>query len=196
MDQLPQRKRIRLKNYNYSENGCYFITVCTQGGRKLFWEVVGEGLNPVGRDDLGTPLCDDPGTPPCVSLSKYGKIVDKYISMIETHYDGVVVDKYCVMPNHVHIIITVARASNGAPGSSRPTNAHPSNNNVLKPNRPTMLIPTIIAALKKITNRACGVSLWQISYHDRIIRNEHEYLTRWQYIDTNPLKWKLDRYYI
>ena len=170
---LPQRKSIRLKHYDYSQNGAYFITVRTQEGRKLFGEVV-------GRDDPGASSDLDFGTPPYVALSPYGVVVDKCVNEIATHYNDVTVDTYCVMPNHLHMIITVARAGSSAPISPCPANA---------------LIPTIVAALKKVTNGACGISLWQTSYHDRIIRDEKEYLTVWEYIETNPLRWELDRYY-
>lgn len=166
MQELPQRKKHRLKDYNYSQNGAYFVTICARDRLKLFGDIT-----IVGRDTPGAPF---------MQLSNDGALVSKEIEGTPLHYQGVIVDKFVVMPNHVHIIILVER-NGGAPGASRPT---------------TALIPTIIAGLKKKTNSLAGCSLWQDSYHDRIIRNEKEYQKIWEYIDTNPLKWQEDKYVV
>jgi len=70
-------------------------------------------------------------------------------------------------------------AESGVPGASRPT----------------MLIPVIISALKKKTTKKIGFSIWQTSYHDHIIRNDDEYLEKWNYIDQNPSNWLEDIYH-
>ncbi len=105
--------------------------------------------------------------------------MEKYIVSIPTAYDGVFVDKYVIMPNHVHLIIRVNRSEDGAPRSSRPTR----------------LIPRIIAAMKRFSNQEAGFNMWQTSYHDHIIRSEADYRRIWEYIDTNPSKWREDCYY-
>ena len=117
----------------------------------------------VGRDDPGAP---------CLELSEYGLVAKKYIESIEKHYNGVCIGKYVIMTHHIHMIILVER--DGAPGSSRPT---------------TALIPNIIAAFKKLTNKEFGFNMWQTSFYDEIIRNEQAYRNIWQYIDENPAKW-------
>lgn len=61
--------------------------------------------------------------------------------------------------------------------------------------RPTKLVPRIVAALKRFTNKEAGLDLWQASYHDHIVRSEADYLRIWSYIDTNPAKWREDCYY-
>ena len=160
MQNLSQRKTIRLKDFDYGQNGGYFLTLCIKNRCELLGKIN------VGSDDPGAPL---------VAFSEYGKIVDNYINKIENHY-GVSVDKYVIMPNHIHMIIIV---KDSVPGSSRPT----------------MLIPNIIAALKKMTTKEIGFDLWQTSYHDHIIRNEEEYWKIWKYIDENPAKWEEDKYY-
>jgi len=122
---------------------------------------------------------DDPGVP-FVQLSEYGKIAEKYIKNIEPHYAnaGVIVDKYVVMPNHIHLLIVVH--SGGTPRSSCPTSA---------------LLPNISAAFKKMTNKEFGFSMWQDRYHDHVIRNKDSYQRIWQYIDENPARWADDCYY-
>ncbi|MCL2344177.1 MAG: hypothetical protein FWC62_09860, partial [Firmicutes bacterium] len=73
-----------------------------------------------------------------------------------------------------------AFSGDGAPRASRPTNA---------------LIPSIVAIIKKKTNKAAGFDMWQDSYHDHIIRDEGEYQRIWQYIDENPARWTEDEYH-
>ena len=150
----------RLKNYNYSAAGAYFITMCSKDKAHIFGQVS------VGRDDLGAP-----GT----ELSAIGKVVEKYIVSVSEAYKNVSVDNYVVMPNHIHLLLTIR--AEGAPGSSRPT------------------VSQVIAALKRFTNRECGMKLWQSSFYDHIIRDEKDYFTRWNYIDTNPFRWAEDEYY-
>lgn len=98
---------------------------------------------------------------------------------IPTAYPYVSVEKYVIMPNHVHLLLRIREENGGAPGSSRPTQT----------------IPRLIGVLKRLTNRDIGEKIWQTSYYDHIIRNEADYLRIWDYIDTNPAKWKEDEYY-
>ena len=164
MRDLPVRKHPRLKGYDYNQNGAYFITFCVKDRHEILGNVV-------GRDAPGAPF---------VELSDSGKAVCEEIEKTQECYGGVVIDKYVVMPNHVHIIVFVDR-DNGAPGAARPTNA---------------LIPTIVTIIKRKTNKAVGFAMWQDSYHDHIIHSEDEYQRIWQYIDENPMNWQKDRYFV
>ncbi|MCI9588723.1 MAG: hypothetical protein HFF60_12300 [Oscillospiraceae bacterium] len=171
----PQRRKNRLQGYDYSRTGWYFITVCTKQKEHLLGEVrTSLTPSPVGRDDLGAPF---------TALSLYGQITEKYIRSIPAAYPDVRVDKYVIMPNHVHLIIRIVRSEHngpsrdGAPRSSRPT------------------ISGVIGALKRFVNQKTGASIWQTSFHDHIIRGEADYLRIWHYIDTNPAKWREDCYY-
>lgn len=152
----------RLSGYDYSEKGCYFITFCTKARKLLLSDIV-------GRDDPGAPY---------VRLCKAGVCLERYITGISAAYPGVTVHKYVIMPNHVHLLLSID-VREGVPRSSRPTQT----------------LPRIIAALKRFVNRDMGCNLWQSTYHDHIIRNEADHLRIWQYIDTNPLKWTEDCYY-
>ena len=164
MDPLPKRKPNRLAGYDYSQSGAYFITICAKGRHTIFGTVC------VGRDDLGAPY---------EKLSEYGTMVENHICTIEQAYSNVTVEKFVVMPNHVHLLFAITRRASGAPRSSRPTK----------------LVPRIVAALKRFTNKEAGLDLWQASYHDHIVRSEADYLRIWSYIDTNPAKWREDCYY-
>jgi|GEM_PF-4334353 len=90
---------MRLNEYDYSSNGAYFTTICVKNRLKLLGTVV-------GYDNLGAPY---------VRLSEYGNIVQKNINLIELYYKNVSVDKYVIMPNHVHMIITVSNSANILP---------------------------------------------------------------------------------
>ncbi len=100
---LPKRNHPRLKAYDYSQNGCYFVTVCTDRRREL--------LCTVGRGDL---------TPPSVELTPWGKIVERYIRGMETAYPHITVEHYAIMPNHVHLLLTFSQPCGGV-RSRRPT---------------------------------------------------------------------------
>lgn len=152
-DKLPKRKQMRLKDYDYSQNGCYFVTICINNRREVLPRIVGD-------DDLGVPKQ--------IELKPYGKAVEKYIISIGTAYQNVTVENYVVMPNHIHILIMIDNY--GTPRSSSPT------------------LGNIISAFKKYTNSECGISIWQRSYYDHIIRNQKEYEGAWEYIEYNALK--------
>lgn len=177
--ELEKRKHLRLKEYDYSQTGYYFVTVCTKDRAKILSQIVGRGItNPppfVGRDDPGAPNHQ----PPTVRLLLCGERVEHYIRKIPEAYSYVSVDKYVIMPNHVHLLLHIRGENGGAPGSSRPTQT----------------IPRLIGVLKRLTNRDIGEKIWQTSYYDHIIRNEADYLRIWDYIDTNPAKWQEDEYY-
>ena len=98
--EFPKRKPTRLKNYDYSECGAYFITICTQGRRCLFSHIVGEGL-----------------APPEISLTTYGRVADQQINQITSRYPHIAVDHYVIMPNHIHMLLLVS----GETGGSRPS---------------------------------------------------------------------------
>ena len=91
MNELPKRKAIRIEDYDYSTTGAYFITVCTVNREKIFW------------CDRRGELC----SPANIPLSDIGIIVDNEIQKMNTVYDAVRVDKHCIMPDHIHMILTI-----------------------------------------------------------------------------------------
>jgi REP element-mobilizing transposase RayT len=162
--ELPVRKHPRLKGYDYSQNGMYFITLCVKDRHEMLGTIV-------GRDVRNAPP---------VQLSEYGVIADKHINNINAKNKGVFIDKHLIMPNHIHMIIAVQNDETGAMRTSRPTNT---------------VIPSIMRSFKGIVTKEIGFSLWQRSFHDRIIRNEAEYQRIYQYIEENPAHWQDDDYH-
>lgn len=168
----------RLPSYDYGLAGYYFITFCTKGRTCILSHIEMEPppLTTVGRDDPGAP--NPPA--PTVLLTSCGTALKDLILTIPAAHSNVTVYKYAIMPNHVHLLLSIDGPGMGAPGSSRPT----------------QLIPRIVTYLKRMTNRAAGRDLWQTTYYDHIIRNESDYPRVWNYIDTNPTKWGEDEYYV
>ena len=157
MKDLPVRKKIRLKDYDYSQNGCYFVTVCVKDRYSILWDAA------VGA------VCGRP------QLSPIGIIVEAEIQKMGNVYLHIHIDKYIIMPNHIHMIIRVDETD------GRPQTA------------PT--ISWVVNMFKGSVSKQIGESIWQRSYHDHIIRNETGYQHIWQYIDTNPAQWTEDCYY-
>lgn len=156
--EMPKRKQIRIKEYDYSQPGYYFITICASERKCLFSSLVGAAIS--------RP-----------QLTECGKYIEKSLSEISKIYKNVSVDKYVVMPNHVHIILVIAEMAENGRMISAPT------------------IPQIVGQMKRWVSKQAGYSCWQKSYYEHIIRNEQEYQSICEYIENNPLKWELDKYY-
>ena len=158
-NKFPKRKENRLNNYDYSSCGAYFITVCTKQKKMLFWNNVGATC---GRPDNQ------------YVLSKYGMIVQGEIVSLCSAYESVELDKYVIMPNHIHMILRIVPDEFGRPQVA-----------------PT--ISRVIQQFKGAVTKKMVFSPWQKGYHDHIIRGQQDYDGIWQYIDENPLKWFLKK---
>lgn len=161
--ELPKRKKNRLAGYDYSECGAYFLTICVQNREPILWKATNNVGATCGRQ---------------LPLSNYGQIINDEIKRISSIYNNVMIDKYVIMPNHIHIIIVLRdnRAVDGRPQVA-----------------PT--ISRIIKQFKGAVTKQIGWSIWQRSFHDHIIRNEDEYRKIWDYIEYNPINWQQDRYF-
>ena len=98
---LPKRKSNRLKNYDYSASGYYFITICTANRKKIFSFVVGQPLAAAE-----------------IKLTKIGKNAETQLFNLEKRYKNIQIEKYVIMPNHIHLILKI---NNTAAASGRPT---------------------------------------------------------------------------
>jgi REP element-mobilizing transposase RayT len=165
MRDLPVRKNMRLKGYDYSQDGCYFITVCVKDRHELLWD---------GRRKVGAAF----GRPP---ISTIGNLIENELLKINEIYDTVKIDKYVIMPNHVHMILRIY-GGNGRPKAA-PTGGVPS-------------VSSIMNKFKSSISKQLGYSIWQKLFHDHVIRDEDEYQRIWQYIEDNPQIWQEDCYYI
>ncbi len=162
--ELPKRKPTRMQGFDYSTPGMYFVTVCTKEKRHLLGKIVGFGVY------------DEPK----MTLSEYGKILDKHIKLMDEKYPHIKVHKYIVMPNHFHMILYITERKGGSSAS-----AEPYNNETSK----------FVSLLKRFCNREIGKNIWQSHFHDHIIRGERDYQKIWQYIDSNVICWEKDCFY-
>ena len=158
----PIRKPNRLSDYHYSENGGYFITICTQDRKPILGHIVGGGA-------LDAPT---------VALTQIGEIAHKYL-ISGNRISGITVDKYVIMPDHIHFILLVDKpAVTGTSRAPSPTNA---------------AVPHYVSTFKRFCHREVGAVIFQRSYYDHVIRNQQDYDEIWKYIENNPRKWLIER---
>ena len=152
-EKLPKRKPTRLSSYDYASVGAYFITICTEGRKNWFWETVG----------AGTPHPQD------VPLSQNGKIAEQAIMNIEGIYPAVHVDYYVIMPDHIHLLLSIRLDEGGRPMAA-----------------PT--ISRVIGQCKGYITKKIGKPLFQKLFYDHVIRDVADYEKHVQYILQNPAR--------
>ena len=184
-NKLPVRKHPRLKKYDYSENGYYYITLCTHDKLPILSEVtVGRGLAPAG-----------------IELSTIGKTVEKQLLELPLRFPSIEIDKYIIMPTHLHVIIILRYGSAGASHSTGVSLTTRASLAAGTSPRPTLM--DVVCAFKSLSTRLCNKNdnmqkrkIWQTSFYDKIIKDEKEYHEIWKYIDENHIKWADDEYYV
>lgn len=160
---LHHRRSIRLKGYDYSQPGAYFVTICTFRQECVLGKVVD-------------------GT---MALSPYGQIAFNFWAEIPFHFPNVEKDPFVIMPNHVHAIIVIHDTIVGA-GSPRPYSRQPNLGQIVA------FYKYQTAKQINVLEGSAGLTFWQRNYYDHIIRNELEWQKIWDYIQTNPLQWRED----
>ncbi len=156
---LPKRKHPRLKGYDYSSNGSYFITVCTVDRKCVLGHIS-------SRKSIESV--------PAVVLNDAGKTAKKYIDGISAVYPDVILENYIVMPNHIHMLITLCDNPDGKKSD----------------------ISQIIKAYKRLTSKEIGYQIWQESFYDEIIKDDLHFQNVWEYIEYNACKWEDDKYFL
>lgn len=183
MPKLLTRKNNRLKNYNYSNNGWYFVTICSKDRKNIFGTyhtIVGTGLAPVryapSRDNA--PVRNKNNG----KLSKIGKIIDKTWNDIPNQYDNIELDEYIIMPNHIHGILIVNYWEGASPS--------PTISNIIGSFKSKCSVEWL-NYIKQINLNTSG-RIWQRSFHDHVIRNEHSLCAVRKYMSENPENWGQD----
>lgn len=171
------RRSIRLKGYDYSAKGFYYVTICTHNRRKIFGNVVNQQIR----------------------LSSYGQIANFEWVKLRLRFPHIQLDQFVIMPNHVHGIISV-----GAPLAGARHNPPFIHNNRAGAS-PTPTIGNIIGTYKSIVSVKCLEiiksnhqylgKIWQRNYYENIIRNNQEINRIRQYIKENIRNWQTDRFY-
>ena len=145
------RKSPRMKHYDYATPTIYFVTICTYEKRCIF-----------GRPN---------------QLNQYGQIAEKDIACLNQHYPFVHIHHSVVMPNHIHMLISI----------------HPNAEN-------KTTLSSIMASYKASVSRKIhllnpDMKIWQRSFHDHIPRNKESLEKIWHYIENTPMKWEMDTFY-
>jgi putative transposase len=183
---IHRRRSIRLKGYDYSQAGLFFITISMKNRLCLFGEIVDDGRGTMHR-----------------ALNKYGRIAEKEWTKTSEIRPNIRLDEFVIMPNHMHGIIEINEIADGRDTMHCKGTMHraPTVEQFGKPTSNT--IPTIIRGYKSsvtkqinILRNQPGVPVWQRNYYEHIIRNEKSYYQISEYIQTNPLKWQDDQYYV
>jgi putative transposase len=183
------RKPNRLKYYDYSQAGWYYITTCTKDHKNHFCKITNEKM----------------------IFNRYGQIVDECWKNIENLHENIELDYYVIMPNHIHGIIIINVGDENLSSQSKKKGNQKIRNATLQSrnakfafptDRTKMVLSKIIQQFKRaVTIRIKSVNQnstfkWQRSFYERIIRNEKELFEIRKYIQQNPLKWDLEKHIV
>ena len=178
---IHHRSSVRLKEYDYSLNGLYFITVCAQDKKCLF-----------GKITDGT-----------MRLNDAGRIVEVELMKTPQIRPNMVIHEHIIMPNHIHFIIQITHRRGGLnpPDNINETNVINIMGNEQRgciqggfnpPLQYANTIGSMVRGFKSTVTKQIGHSIWQRNYYEHIIRNQHSYEEISDYIITNPLRWEKD----
>ena len=156
-DNWKIRHNMRLREFDYSLPGAYFLTVCAKNRQQILSTIHEERI----------------------ILSTIGQICEKQLLLPEERYP-IRLERHVIMPNHVHVLLSIYKAEQS----------------------PAPTISDIVCTWKSVTTKLVNAEmhtprnmLWQRSFYDHVVRNEDDFRNIWQYIDDNPKKWELDRFY-
>lgn len=174
---IHSRRSIRLKGYDYTQPGAYFVTICSYQRDEIFGEIINGEMK----------------------LSALGEIIhEEWLRSAKIRREiQLFDDEFVIMPNHIHGIVRIIETV-GADGV-RPNygRAHAMRPNVF-PRRAPRSLGSFVAGFKaSVTSRAKRelniTGIWQRNYYEHIIRDDTEFKNIWNYIDTNPLHWQKDQ---
>jgi len=162
-----QRKANRLKNYDYSSSGVYFVTICSKNRIEYFGTIVNKKM----------------------ILNKIGGIVKECWEGIPKHFKDIILDKFVIMPNHVHGILIINNVENRHACSLQ---------HVCSLRRQNQLLPNVINSFKSASSKLIhqlqlNSFQWQKSFYDHIMRNEKSLNKIKEYVGNNPLNWDNDK---
>jgi len=182
----------RLKGWDYRSNGAYFITICTKNRKHYFGEITDNKM----------------------VLSNIGIIADILWHEIKNHTKNVDLDAFVVMPNHIHGIVVINKPDNFDDGvrcrdeaclvstttTTNVTNNNDNKNQFMSSISPksgsiSVIIGSYKSAFTRNAHRLGFEFVWQVRFHDHIIRNTTEYKRIFDYIIENPEKWNDDNFF-
>lgn len=176
------RRSIRLKGYDYTQAGAYFVTMCAHGRECLFGDIA-NGV---------------------VRLNDCGRIAAAGWNALPRHFAHATLDAFVIMPNHLHGLVLLSAQGKGETFAGRPSDRAGAGAANASPQRPNGTQPGSLGAIlqnfKSISTRKIntlratpGAPVWQRNYYERIVRDDRALNAIRHYIANNPLKWALDR---
>ena len=166
-----KRKSIRLRGWDYTKTGAYFITICTHQREPIFGEVIDRRMK----------------------MNDWGSVVVAEWRQTERLRNNVTLDEFIVMPNHVHGIIWITHDANTNVGAQR---AAPLPDINVTPKSLGAIVRSFKSAITRTINQMRQTpngKIWQRNYYDRIVRDDEELNTIRHYIRQNPARWSLDQ---
>ena len=164
---IHHRTSNRLKEHDYSQPGHYLVTICTRHNVHMLGDI---------RNDK-------------VVLNKYGNVIESWLKRIPSKYEDVIIDSYSLMPNHIHVIISIERKVGGSGGEVT---------SPLPEKLPTL--GAIVAYFKYQTTKEInekfgtpGEPIWHRNYFDHVIKDSVELAEIRKWIEENPKNW--NKYY-
>ena len=182
---IHHRRSIRLKGYDYSQKGLYFVTICTQKRECLFGKII---------DNV-------------MILNIAGEMVNKIWLEIPQIFPKIKSHEYIIMPNHFHAIIEIVGADSISAQHADSISAQHANSISAQHADHMVSLPRIIQTFKRYTTveyiklvkqnllPPFEKRIWQRNYYEHIIRDEKSFKIISEYIINNPLKWNKDKYY-
>ena len=159
------RRSIRLKGHDYSDDGFYFITICTKDRHCYFGRVIDGKM----------------------VLNEKGQIVkNEWLNTANVRQGDVILHEYVVMPNHFHAIVEICR------GGVRDSTDRGVCDTPLR--SPSKTLGAIVRGFKSAVTKQIGFPIWQRNYYEHIIRNAHAFERISNYIRNNPAQWNKDMF--
>ncbi len=161
--EFSERKSIRLPGYVYSQDGWYFVTLCTQNRRKIFGKIVNGN----------------------VYLSPLGHVANWELAKLRVHFPQIILDQYIIMPNHVHVIMRIMNGRENRAPTLGQIIAY------FKYQTTKQYNDSVGAGFSSPNNRY--IKLWQRNYYEHIVRDERDLNRIREYIQDNPKNWHRDK---
>ncbi len=168
----PKRRRrqsLRLKGYDYTQAGAYFVTIVVQDGSCLFGEVACEEMR----------------------LNDAGEMVCRVWEALPLRFPGMELDMFVIMPNHVHGIVVIDTAT-ADPGAGAPGVAPAGLGNVIGAYK-SLTTVEYARGVKTMAWPPFRDRLWQRNYYEHVVRNDEALTGIREYIVNNPARWSFDR---
>ena len=177
---LPIRKPLRLKEFDYSSPGAYFITICTHERKCILSDITASAP----EDGVGA-LHEAPAVR--LALTPEGECVRRILENLSLRFPEIFLDHFVIMPNHIHLLLRIEgdRAIHESP---------------LPDGGKRSLLSKAIGYLKMNSTREIrrmrpDETIWQRSFFDHIVRNESDHRQITEYIAANPARWAEDRFH-